>query len=219
MKVRQSKPSHSSNQQTWEFLFQTRVAIHNTFTSRGWSPSFAALGNLARRTALRRKRRRFSSTDSSGIWPHRASFNASETRTQARQEKHREHNRTKWRKDSGHVAIAPSLATHVAKAIRKFMHDESWSTILSQGFERHQHVIEKKHERANCVIQQLAAARVPGSGHDNVKLRFRAQDPKHSLLRHAETDDPKYHEACGLETCACLNSRIDNVTMFCSTFF
>ena len=119
LKVRQSKPSHSSNQQTWEFLFQTRVAIHNTFTSRGWSPSFAALGNLARRTALRRKRRRFSSTGSSGIWPHRASFNAFETRKQARQEKHREHNKTKWRKDSGHVPTAPSLGHTRCKSHQK----------------------------------------------------------------------------------------------------
>ena len=37
----------------------------------------------------------------------------------------------------------PDWATHVAKAIRKFMHDESWSTIHFQGFEGHQHLMEK----------------------------------------------------------------------------
>ena len=83
VKMGQSNPSHSSNPRASCFPQQIHRIVASLHCSSLWGP-------VAHRTAMRWKRRRFSSTGLSGIWPHRASFSASEIRKQARQEKHRE---------------------------------------------------------------------------------------------------------------------------------
>ena len=41
------------------------------------------------------------------------------------------------------VPFHPVWAKHIAKAIRKFLNDDNWNAILSQGFEGHQNFIDK----------------------------------------------------------------------------
>ena len=78
--------------------------IHNS-----WLVSMVRrLGALARRTAMLRKRRRFSST---GFIKHLIEPRATPPRYESKPEKRciEKYNKTKWRKNVGHVPITPNL--------------------------------------------------------------------------------------------------------------
>ena len=55
----------------------------------------------------------------------------------------------------------PVWANHTAKAIRKFLNDDNWNAISSQGFEGHQNLIDKIRNAQDRVVQLPAATRVP----------------------------------------------------------